>query len=317
MQANLNAEQSHNLILNLAKYHREHEKFYAHAPLRTAIDLQKASNTLKTLADRWIHLEPGEALRGSPFAGCEDLNETPAIQHDGVLFMETEDEPAELQRMRRDLATIAGDFDQTGEWLANAMEASWEVALGLCDIPMLADVLGERHRIIANDWQAAQLSTLTALLLRRALDFLDKVDFAPEPIRADLAGSRFFADYLYSAAELVDRAADIAAESAALIHDNERRWRVFSRKVEQLQVKSAQKPDASTEPTSALAIRIKQALDEHPMTTDAGIQVVEKSPGKFALRGSIGSEDKVQVALDVAYTQKGVREIINELIVEE
>jgi hypothetical protein len=67
-------------MLNLAKYHREHEKFYAQAPLRTAAQLQQVSQTLKTLADRWTTVEPKEAVTGSPFAGCEDLNEKPAIQ---------------------------------------------------------------------------------------------------------------------------------------------------------------------------------------------------------------------------------------------
>lgn len=239
-----------NLMLNLAKYHREHEKFYAQAPLRTAVQLQQVSQTLKTLADRWTHIEPGQALTGSPFAGCEDLNEKPAIQHDGVLFLEGGEEPAEIQRLKRDVAIVADDFGQTGEWLANAMSASWEVVRGLMDIPTLADVLGERHRIVANDWQAAHLSTLTALLLRRGLELLDRVELAPEAVRTDLAGPRIIPAYLYSAAELVDRAADLAAQSAMLIHDNERRWRVFSRQAEKLEetAASAQKSEEKESP---------------------------------------------------------------------
>jgi hypothetical protein len=36
---------------------------------------------------------------------------------------------------------------------------------------------------------------------------------------------------LYSVAELVNRAADLSSDSAGLVNDNERRWRVFRRRV--------------------------------------------------------------------------------------
>ena len=116
-------------ILNLSRYHREHEKFYARAPLERAIELQRAARTLTTLADRWSEAVPGQAPpTGARFAGCEDLNEPAAIQADGVLFMEGEGEPVELARLKRDLGVIADDYAGTGAWLAEAMEASWEAA---------------------------------------------------------------------------------------------------------------------------------------------------------------------------------------------
>ncbi len=119
-------------ILNLSRYHREHEKFYACSPLERAIDLQRASRTLTTLADRWSGVAPtGAPPTGVPFAGCEDLNETAAIQSDGVLFMEGEGEPVELVRLKRDLAALADDYAATGAWLAEAMEASWDAAARL------------------------------------------------------------------------------------------------------------------------------------------------------------------------------------------
>lgn len=34
--------------------------------------------------------------------------------------------------------------------------------------------------------------------------------------------------------ELVDRAADLIAESAGLVHENERRWRIFGERVNAL-----------------------------------------------------------------------------------
>jgi hypothetical protein len=222
------------VILNLSKYHREHEKFYAQSPLQNAIELHEASRVLKTLADRWAHVKAADPIQGNPYAGCEDLNETATIQDSGVLFLEGEGEPTEIARLKRDLANMANDYEQTGEWLARAMESSWDVALALTENALLAAVLGERHRIIANDWQAANLSSLVSRLIRRSLDILNKVDLAPTVIRADLAGPRFFPGYLYSASELIDRAADVAAESATLVHDNERRWRVFRQKVQQV-----------------------------------------------------------------------------------
>ena len=167
---------------------------------------------------------------GARFAGCEDLNEPAAIQADGVLFMEGEGEPVELARLKRDLGVIADDYAATGAWLAEAMEAAWEVA-GRLRHPGLADLLGERHRIIANDWQAAGLSALVGRLARRAADLLAPLDLSPEGVRADLAGPRLLPGYLHSASELLDRAADLAAESAGLVHDNERRWRVFRARV--------------------------------------------------------------------------------------
>jgi hypothetical protein len=221
-------------ILNLSRFHREHEKFYARAPLAGAMALQSVSRTLKTLADRWSSVERAAAPVRSPYAGCEDLNEHAAIQHDGVLFMEGEGEPAEIARAKRDLEAVADDYTSTGEWLASAMEASWSAARALVPNPDLAAVLGERHRIIANDWQAAGLSVLVARLVRRALEVLDAVELTPAVIRADLAGARIFPDYLYSASELLDRAADLVVESATLVHDNERRWRVFRERAARL-----------------------------------------------------------------------------------
>lgn len=101
-------------IANLSEHHREHEKFYAQAPLWTAAEPQAASRALKALAGRWSEVEPTDHPAASPLAGAEDLNP------------------------------------------------------------------------------------------------------------------------LYSASELIDRAADLIAESATLVHENERRWRVFSERVREL-----------------------------------------------------------------------------------
>lgn len=216
------------IMLNLSTYHHEHEKYYAFQPLEKAQQLQQVSRVLLTLADRWSDIEPSALQGASPYMGAEDLNERSTIQHTGILFLEGKGEPAEIGTLKRDIRAMADDMQQTGEWLYSAMETSWEMARQLVRNPLLAGVLGERHRIIANDWQNAAMCGLISKLLHRALEILDAVDLSTPSVRADLSGRRFVPQYLYSAAELIDRAADLVALSATVVHDNERRWRVFS-----------------------------------------------------------------------------------------
>jgi hypothetical protein len=221
-------------VLNLSRFHREHEKFYATSPRELAITLQRHARTLHALADHWSTTIPSTQSTISPFAGSEDLNDPAALQLDGVLFMEGLGPPTELTHLVRDLRATADDFVATGQWLANAMHASWDVAAALISIEGLADVLGERHRIIANDWLAADMQTLIARLLRRAADILDTVDFTPTALRADLTTARRSPALLHSAAELINRAADLCSDSAGLVNDNERRWRVFRHRVNEI-----------------------------------------------------------------------------------
>lgn len=221
-------------ILNLSKFHREHEKFYASSPRELAVMLQRHARSLQALADQWSITEPSTATPLSPYEGAEDLNSAAALQLDGVLFMEGEGVPAEITHLIRDLRAAAEDQRGTGEWLARAMESSWDVAAALIDIDGLADVLGERHRIIANDWQAANMTALMSRLFDRAAEILERVDFTPAALRADLAGDKVSIGQLYSAAELISHGADLCSDSAGLVHDNERRWRTFRQRVSEV-----------------------------------------------------------------------------------
>ncbi|MFD9114199.1 MULTISPECIES: hypothetical protein [Streptomyces] len=223
------------VIDNLSRFHREHEEYYSQAPLQQAGELQARSRALKSLADRWSVVEAGEQTSPIAFAGTEDLNAPGLVAESGILFMEGEGEPTELQRLKRQVTLLADETQQGGDWLAQAMEKAWDMAGNLAAYPALADLLGERHRIIANDWQSAGMQALVARLLRRALDLLAQVDFSPTALRADLRGERKAPAYLYSASELLDRAADLMAESAILVHENERRWRVFRGRVREVQ----------------------------------------------------------------------------------
>jgi len=220
--------------LNLSQYHREHEKFYAASPRELAVDLQRHARTLHALADQWTTATPSTEPPLSPFAGADDLNAPVALQLDGVLFMEGEGEPPELTHLVELLRSTAQGFEAGGKWLADAMTVAWDVAAALTDVDGLADLLGERHRIIANDWLAADMQSLVYRLLGRAADIVDQVDFTPAALRVDLAGPRRSVGLLHSAAELINRAADLCCDSAGLVNDNERRWRQCHQRVDEL-----------------------------------------------------------------------------------
>lgn len=134
---------------NLSRNHHEHELYYSQAPLDDAVKLQTLLRTLKALAGHWTSAEPLQVEHAHHYAGCDDLNVQTAIETLGVLFQEGEGEPAEIARLKRELTTQADDHEQTGAWLAEAMQSTWSSAAGLLRIEPLADLLGERHRIIA------------------------------------------------------------------------------------------------------------------------------------------------------------------------
>jgi len=221
-------------MLNLTATHREHEKFYSASPREQAVTAQRHSRTLLALADRWTNATGGHGQAFSPYEGADDLNSSAATQLDGVLFMEGEGEPGEITHLKRDLRMFAEDATAAGEWLDNAMRASWDIAPMLFEIEGLSDLLGERHRIIANNWQGASMMTLIGRILVRVTDLLDRIDFSPSALRADLAGDRISVGRLYSAAEMLDHAADLLSDYAGLVHDNERRWRVFRERVAEI-----------------------------------------------------------------------------------
>lgn len=238
------------MMLNVTAFHREHEKFYSVSPREQAVALQRHSRTLHALADRWLTTGPEPSTTGGPYEGSPDLNAPAALQLDGVLFMEGGGEPGEITRLKRDLRTLAEDATAAGAWLDTAMRSSWEVVPALFDIDRLADLLGERHRIIANNWQGAGIQSLVGRILDRAADLLDHVDFSPAALRADLADQHASARLLHSAAEMIDHAADLLSDFASLVHDNERRWRVFRARVEQV---AAEQPPTSESPGPAHA----------------------------------------------------------------
>ena len=75
--------------------------------------------------------------------------------------------------------------------------------------------------IIGNNWQYASIAQLIARYFRRAVSVMERVDFLPAGLRMDLAGARSAPSYLYSAAELINHAADLSATSSVLTHEDE------------------------------------------------------------------------------------------------
>ena len=217
---------------NLSRFHNQHERFYASAPLETALRLQRHAGALQALADTWATAEPAGPAAASPYAGAEELNSEAAIAVDGLLILEGEGRPPEVSAMIGELRTDADRFTDGGSWLAAAMQTSWSMAAAMLEIDELADVMGERHRIISNDLLAAHMQSVTGMLLLRAAEMLERLDFTAGEVRADLGRGRVGPSRLHSAAEVISRAADLCCQSAGLVHDNERRWRVFHRQVD-------------------------------------------------------------------------------------
>lgn len=228
------ADQFLEAIENLSRFHREHEKFYAQRPREQAVALQRHSRALSALADRWEHVDAERVEALSPYQGADDLNAPGALQLDGILFMEGDAEPAEITSIIRELRTVGEGSVATGTWLAEAMENTWATATILLGYEQLSDLVGDRHRIIANDWHAASMSSLAGRVLQRSADVLDAIDFTAAAIRDDLDGTRRSPRLLHSVVELIDHAADLLSDSAGLVHDNERRWRTFHQRVIEL-----------------------------------------------------------------------------------
>jgi hypothetical protein len=108
------------------------------------------------------------------------------------------------------------------------------MAEALLAYPQLADLLAERHKIIGNNWQNAATAQLIARYLRRAVSIMERINFTPAGLRADLAGPRTAPGYLFSAAEMINHAADLSAASSVRTHEDERRWRIFHDRVGQV-----------------------------------------------------------------------------------
>jgi len=177
---------------DLTRCQHDHERYYISAPRERAAVLQRHAHALLELAGRPSTSTPAEASTA-------------------------------FEALKRDLWLIGDAAEENGAWLEAAMETSWDAATSLIALDELADVIGERHRIIANDWQAALLDGLAAKLLRRAVEILASVELDPveSRYRTETTAS---ASRLKSAAAIIGRAASLLDDAAELGDDNEWRW---------------------------------------------------------------------------------------------
>jgi hypothetical protein len=188
-------------ILNLTHVHGEHGKLHGQALGANAVTLESYARVLEKLADRWP---------------------------DG------EGHLAEVVAIEAGVRTLAKSQEETGGWLSASMTASWGTAAALIGYPAAAGLVGECHRLIAGDWQAAEMSSLAGRLLLRAADILGHVACNPPSPREDLGGDRTAPSSIRSAVELIRRATDLLGDGAALVHESERGWNVFHGRVQGL-----------------------------------------------------------------------------------
>jgi len=105
------------------------------------------------------------------------------------------------------------------------MATSRGVATALLGVPELAELLGVHHRIMANDWQATDMSSPAGTMVEWAVELLERIDWSPAALRRDLGTDKVAPRRLYSETQMVARAADLLGDSAGLVHENERGWR--------------------------------------------------------------------------------------------
>jgi hypothetical protein len=215
------------LLANICRHHREHERFYVHDRTTAAADLAREANKLKIVADAWQRKPaavPDPAVNyTNPLyapAGCPDLNEVDAIAMIGVLFMEGEGEPIEIKVLKGRLTALAAAWRRAGEWLGAKMEAAWDRERAMY-APNLIAVAPQRFHTIVTNWRGSRERLLAARALEMALRMLDAIPFEPARIRQDRAS---LGRQLHEAGEILAAAAQLVTRTAADLADNDPNW---------------------------------------------------------------------------------------------
>ncbi|TFZ02615.1 hypothetical protein EZ313_15265 [Ramlibacter henchirensis] len=224
------------LLTNICRHHREHERFYAQDRVAVAADLQREANKLKVVAEAWRRNPPAQLDPAIDFsdpvyapAGCTDLNELNAISMIGVLFMEGEAEPIEIKVLKAKLTALAAAWRRAGEWLAAKMEAAWDRERAMYE-PALIAVAHQRYNTIVVNWRGSRERQLAARVLEMALRVLEGIPFEPRRLREDRAAH---ATRLHEAAAILAAAAQLVTRTAADLADNDPNWTECIRHLEQ------------------------------------------------------------------------------------
>jgi hypothetical protein len=215
------------LLTNICRHHREHERFYAQDRVAVAADLQREATKLKVVAQAWRRNAPAQPDPSIDFsdaayapAGCTDLNELNAISMVGVLFMEGEGEPIEIKVLKAKLTALAASWRRAGEWLAAKMEAAWDRERAMYE-PALIAVAHQRYNTIVVNWRGSRERQLAARVLEMALRVLETIPFEPKRIREDRA---LHAGRFHEAAAILATAAQLVTRTAADLADNDPNW---------------------------------------------------------------------------------------------
>jgi hypothetical protein len=224
-------------LLRIARYHREHERFYATEGFEQAAELRRDAGALRALADRWLAAEPNgdESGRYSAAelraAGCEDLNDPAALATAGILFMEGEDEPAEIAGLKARLARLRDGYTETGRWLEEKMDAAWRREAFLLT-PEYADAAYARHAALTRTTLSAAKLVVAGRLVGAAHAALAPREHSPANVRADPeAAGRL----LRTTAWLIDAAAALIGEQAGELGLSDPAWTAY---IEELTARS-------------------------------------------------------------------------------
>jgi hypothetical protein len=244
-------------LLQVARAHRRHERFYAMEGLEVAAALRRDANALRALADRWLE-EPTDAAPAIDdprfrAAGCADLNADAATASTGILFMEGEQEPAELAALKRKLSAFAAEQAEISKWLLDMMEHAWGREAILLR-PGTATAGFRRHLTVTRTALTAGKLGVSARLAGAAQAALSAQDFRPAAIRADRHGA---AEMARTAAWLLDAATAVLAEQASQLGYSDADWTAYIEQLERFGISDARQPGNQDGPATGEEPRSK------------------------------------------------------------
>jgi hypothetical protein len=218
---------------NIARTHREHERFYSAYLLEQGTRLVREATKLKVVADHWLEGQPGPPdYPGVDFqhpafraAGCDDLNAPSAIASIGILFMEGQGEPSELRILKAMLGGSSAAAVQSGKWLSDMMQAAWDRERTLFTWER-ADAARFRFRTIATNWVGAQETALVGRMLAVVNACLAKIDFTPSALRVNRQAS---GKALLTAARILAAAGRLQGQSGVDLVGNDDPWTAYRR----------------------------------------------------------------------------------------
>lgn len=216
--------------VDIARFHREHERFYAVEDLRRATEFKRWARALLVLADRWQEVDidapagPAQTdARLASVAGCEDLNELRAISSIGVLFMEGEGRPLEIRELEAWLAETSSYLLKAGDWLAEKMDAGWAREAELPGSPQ-GHLAASRLRALHGSTINAMRMKLAGALAGRALRELSAADISAQAVRREPDQK---SSVLRKVGWMLDRSGVILADKSNELSASELAWTGF------------------------------------------------------------------------------------------